>query len=80
VTGRPVLGAIALLLPTTAAAECLGQGCYDGLAAMVGGAIAVGVMLVLSIGMAFFQKTRRAALIVFLAMLALIVTMVVVFD
>jgi hypothetical protein len=80
VIGRTVAGTTALLGPTAAAAECLGQGCYDGIAALVGGTIAIGVLLVLSIGLAFFQRTRRAALVIVLAMLALLITMIVVFN
>ena len=47
---RLLAAALAVLLPQAAAAECLGQGCYDGLLTVLVllavGAVAIAVLLV----------------------------------
>ncbi len=55
------------LVPAAARAECLGQGCYDGLGWLIGLAIAVGAALlaiaVYVIVLVFRRQWRKAGLI-----------------
>jgi hypothetical protein len=59
--GATGAGAI-LLLATPARAECLGDGCYDGLLWVLIGMAVYALALLAALGMVIFSKTRRAGL------------------
>jgi hypothetical protein len=58
-----VAGGALLLLPGAARAECLGQGCYDGLAWLFGGAILVCILAVVAIVLMVMRRWRAAMIV-----------------
>jgi hypothetical protein len=55
--------AAALFLPNAAVAECLGQGCYDGIGVLIGGALAVVLGLCITLIVLLVKQMFTAALI-----------------